>query len=146
MSFGVPAVLDNRHFLSVGMAAPYGLVYCARVFLHVPVQQRDVISFRVFFLDLRLQVFVRLVVFRDDEKPRRVLVEPVHDARTNNAVYRAERRQIVQKRVHESAVFTAARRVHDHTLRLVNDGDVVVFVNYVKGNVFGFQREIFRRW
>ena len=46
MSFGVPAVLDNRHFLSVGMAAPYGLVYCAAVLFHVPVQQRDVISFR----------------------------------------------------------------------------------------------------
>ena len=62
-------------------------------------------------------------VFRDDHEPRRVLVEPVHDAGTRQF---RELRVVGKERVLEGLVRIAGAGMNDESGRLVDDDDVRV--------------------
>ena len=77
-----------------------------------------------------------LVGFCDDEKPRRVLVNAVNDAGADDPVYcgkpsGAMKKQCVDKR----SVGIAVCGVDNHSLRLVDDEQTVVFIYNIKRDV-----------
>ena len=78
------------------------------------------------------------IVFGNDEKAARVLVNAVDDARADGpADARQLPRAVVKQRVDERAVRVAGGRVHDHALRLVDNEQVVVLVHNVQRDVLG---------
>ena len=87
-------------------------------------------------LDLLLQFYMSEVVLRDDQKPARVLVDAVDDARADLAVDAGQTiSAVVQERVDQSPVRVARRRVDDHAFRLVDDQQVIVLIDHTQRNI-----------
>ena len=87
-------------------------------------------------LDLLREQIVGEIVLGDDQKSARILVDPVDDPRTDDAIDRREPPGAVkEQRVHERAVPVARRGMHDHPLGLVDDQQVVILVDDVDGDV-----------
>ena len=143
MRHGAPPLVfaHDRHFHAVGRVPADVRRDRAFVVLEYPLAQGEIFARAGLFRDLFGKGKMRAVVFGDDEKPRRVLVDAVHDARTHDAVDAAQRIQPIQERVNERARKIAAARVHREPLLLIDDGDVRVLVNDVEGNIFGRQIE-----
>ncbi len=74
----------------------------------------------------------------DDKHSRRVLVDSMDDSGASLAPDTGEvAREMMQERIDQRAGRRPWRRVDDHPRRLVDDGDVGVFVDYREGNVLG---------
>ena len=78
---------------------------------------------------------MRRIVLGNDQKPRRVLIDAVHDAGAHFPVDGTERFQAEEQRVDERSVRSARARMDRHAARLVDDGDVAVFIQNVHGEV-----------
>ena len=138
------ARLVDRHFLPLFLASCDRLVHNAFVFLEVAVAKPVVYTARGLFLNLTCKALVRLIVLCHDDKPRRVLVKPMHDAGTYHAVYAAQTVEIVQKRIDERVVFLIrACLMHHHTLRLVDHRHIFVLVHDVKRDILRLDFENF---
>ena len=90
------------------------------------------------------QFAVGHVVLCDDDKPAGFLVEAVNDSRAHLAADLRERREVVQQRIDQGAAIArvvggAGAGVDHHAGGLVDDGEVVVFVEDIEG-------DFFRRW
>ena len=125
----------NGIFFSVGRRTVEKGVYRPFVLFHLAFQKRQVYPARGLFRNLLLQIDVRRVVFGDDEKSRSVLIQTVHDSGTHNAVYSAQTVQSAQKSVYQSVAVRPRRRMYDHTLRLIDYGNILVLVDYFDGRV-----------
>ena len=79
------------------------------------------------------------------QEPGSILINPVNDAGPQLAV---DRRQggVVHQGVNQRVVGVAGGRVHHHPLGLIDDEDVIVFVNNVEGDVFRLQVNFDRRF
>src|SRR6266542_2917590 len=88
--------------------------------------------------ELVTQDLVGLVVLGDDEAAAGLLVEAVHDTRAGHAADATEAAPAVMEQGVDQGVFlVAGGRMHDDAGRLVEDQQVVVFVENVERDVFG---------
>ena len=76
---------------------------------------------------LRRERFVGLTRLGEDEDPRRVLVEAVHDAGPARSPDAGDRRRVSESRRGQCPGGIAGTGMHDHTGRLVDDEDLLVF-------------------
>ena len=82
-------------------------------------QQRDVGLVHGAGAKLIGQRAMRGIVARDNQRPGRAAIEPVHDARTQRAARVGKRAQTMQQRVDQRAVRDSRARVHDHARGLL---------------------------
>ncbi len=75
---------------------------------------------------------MRPVALRDDQDAGGVLVDAVHDPRTQLASDAREVLAVGEQRVDEGAVLVAGSRVHHHAGALVDHDDVWVFVQHLE--------------
>jgi len=87
------------------------------------VHERDVVLHDLARAELLRQTLVRLVRLGGDDQPRRVAVEPVHDARPRVASARGELPEMKSERVGERAPRDSGRGVDDEAGGLVDDDD-----------------------
>src|SRR5687768_7304574 len=80
---------------------------------------------------------MRTIGLCDEEESRRVLVEPVDDARTVLARFGGQRTASALQRIRESTGPVTRRWMHDHARRLVDDHDVVVLVHDAQRDLLG---------
>jgi hypothetical protein len=85
---------------------------------------------------------VRHVILRDYDQSTRLAVKPVHDSRTKLPSNAGEIFVTVQECIYERASGTrmfrrACASVDHHSGWLIDDGEIVVFINDVERNVFG---------
>ena len=85
-------------------------------------------------LQLGDQLRLRLNGLGDHHQTSGVFVQAMHDPRTR---YIDDVRYVVQQGIEQSAVGMPGSRVHHQAGRLVDDQDVIVFVNDVQGDVLG---------
>jgi hypothetical protein len=78
-----------------------------------------------------------LRVLGDDHDARGVLVEPVHDARSQLATHALEIAHVVQQRVDERAALVARARVHHHARSLGHHHEIAIFVEHLEGKRLG---------
>ena len=84
------------------------------------------------------------IVFRDHHKPRRILVQTMDNPRTERTVHgRKIFLEVVQESCGKRSLAHTITRVHHQIARLVDDHDIVIFVNDVQRNIFGFKRRRF---
>ncbi len=83
------------------------------------------------------QRFVRAVVLRRHHQPGRVLVEPVHDARALDAADPGKACPAMgDQRVDQRAGLVACGGMHHEAARLVDDDDVVIFIDDIERDIF----------
>ena len=114
----------------------------ARVFLHPAVDQGNVLLLYFALGKLLSQFAMRLVILGDDNQPASFLVETMDDAGAHLAANTRELREMMQECVNQSAAITgvfgrSGPGMNHHAGRLVDDGEVVVFVDDVEWNLFG---------
>ena len=101
---------------------------------------RPIDALRRLFPNLLGEVDMRPIVLRRHHDARRVLVEPVHDARPYDAVDARQVLAVMEQRIDERAVRCSRRRMDDHAARLVDDDDVRILVEDVQGD--GFRQDL----
>lgn len=79
--------------------------------------------------------------FGSAESARGVLVQAVNDARPQ-VVCNCKVFAVVEKRVDEGAAWMTRGGVRHHAGRLVNDDEVVIFIQYFQGDVFCLERKL----
>ena len=137
MRNGVFAVfLGDRHLFAVGGVPSDRRVDRTGIGLKPAVDDRLVLPRKGMAGNLFGERKVGKIVFRHDQQSARILVDPVHDAGTDHAVDTGQRAlAVIQQRVDQRAVRIARRRVHDHTLRLVDDQQIVILVADIQRNI-----------
>ena len=89
---------------------------------------------------------MRGIVFRDDKKPGCFFIQPMHDA---GALDTADAGKFIaaigKQRIDERAVMIAGAGMHDHAGRLIDDDDVLVFVNNFQINLLRLRYGLDRR-
>ena len=94
--------------------------------------------------ELVRQMPVSSIVFCDHHKSRRILVQTMDNSRTERSVHsRKIFLKVVQKRCGKRSLAHAITRMHHQIARLVDDHDIIIFVNDVQRNIFGFKRRRF---
>ena len=83
---------------------------------------------------------------RDDEEPRGLLIDPVNDTRTRWLPDGREtmRTQMVQESVDEAPFRLPSTRVNDDARRLVDDDELLILIDDLKGDDLRCERS--RRW
>src|SRR5256885_12153685 len=81
------------------------------------------------------------IVFGDDYRAARVFVQPMNDAGPQRVTALRERLAAAEKRVDERAARVPCSGVDRHASGLVNNDEVVVFVEDVERDGFGFSFE-----
>ncbi len=95
--------------------------------------------------ELLRQALVRGVGLGDHEQARRILVQAMHDARPLDAANAGEAFAAMgDQSVDERSRGVAGCRVHDEPGRLIDDDEIVVFVDDVKRQAFAFDSRYFR--
>ena len=100
--------------------------------------ERDVLARERARLHELLQPAVRLGRAGDDEQPRRVAVEPVHDAGPLRLVSTFD--VVGEQPVHERPARVPGRRMHDETRRLVDDEQMLVLVRHDEIHLLRLER------
>ena len=77
------------------------------------------------------------VIFRDHHRATRLLIEPVHDARTLMAADAGKVRAMMKQRVHQSMRLVASAGMNHQPGRLIEHEQVVVFVENPERNFLG---------
>ena len=88
---------------------------------------------------------MRGIVFGYDQEPGGVFIDAVNDAGTDDAVDRAQIFQAKEQRVHERAREVAVPGMHGKALRLIDHGDVVVFIHDIERDILRREVERLRR-
>src|SRR5216683_1451551 len=86
-------------------------------------------------LELRRKVPVAHVVARDGDQAGRAFVEPMHDPRPHRASGHRPAPAASEQRVDQRSGVVAGRGVHDHPGRLVDDGEILVFIKDIERDV-----------
>ena len=74
------AVFIDGHLFTIRLVPRDRLIDNARIFFDVAVEKSEIIPAGRLFFDLRRKRQVRLVVFCDNDQPRRILIQTVDDA------------------------------------------------------------------
>ena len=81
-------------------------------------------------------------VFGDDEYAGGVFVQTVNDARPQLAADGPDGRTVIQQGIDQSAGRVAGGRVNNHPGRLVEDDQVIIFVEYIQGQRLRFHHRV----
>src|SRR5882762_6237982 len=84
---------------------------------------------------------VRGIVFRYQDDARSAFVETMHDARTKGIAALRQRLSAAKQGVHQRSGGIAGACMHGHAGRLVDGQDVLVFVENIERNGFGFSTQ-----
>ena len=86
-------------------------------------------------LELLAQRGVCAVVLGDQDQPRRVLVQTVHNARPHLTADAGEIMHMIQERIDQRPVLVAGCRMHHHAARLVDDHHVRILIQNIQRDV-----------
>ena len=92
---GFSARFRDSHKFPVLIASSDKGFYTPFIFLYYALQKRDVFAAASLFFYLRSKAYVRAVVFCHNQKPGSILVDTVDYPRAQNAVYAAERIEMI---------------------------------------------------
>ncbi len=130
---GTATALDHRHALAVGRMPRKGGVHRESLLRQVAPRDGQVAAADTTLAQRVRQPSVSLVVLGDQQQPRRILVQAVHDPRAQHPADSREVIHLVEQRVYQSTRAVAGRRMHHHPCRLVQDQQVRVLVQDVEG-------------
>ena len=116
------------------------------VFLKVTPRQCPIFAFQVMVKEDLGQTHLRKLILGNHNKARGVLVDTVHQQGLHGrAIWQFLIAKIIIQCIDHRAGIVAESGVYHHAGLLVDDQNIVVFVLYVQGNVFGNNLGIARR-
>ena len=118
----------RRHARAAARIAGNGQSDRAGIARHFSVHEREVYFSDVSRAELFGEIFVRLVIPRDDHRAGRFAIQAMHDARPQRAARSGKISQAVQERVHQRPRRVARAGMDHHPGGLVHDYEIVVDV------------------
>ncbi len=133
------SIRHHRHFFTI-LGVPPNIGFNHAAFgLRATVDQTQVKAARCFGLDLRLQGVVGSIGFRDRDHAAGIFIEAVDNTRTVFAVNLRQLTAVGQQGMHQSASLMASTRMHHHPLRLIDNQQLRIFVENIKGDYLRHQ-------
>ena len=78
------------------------------------------------------------IIFTDDQRACRILINPVYNAWPQNAVDTGKILFTVEHdRINERAAIMSGRRMYDHILWFIYNENIFIFIKDGQGNLFG---------
>jgi hypothetical protein len=84
------------------------------------------------------------VILGDDETTTRLFVETMNDAGTLFPGDSRQRRAVVEQCVYQSVFVMTSARMNDKSRRLIDDDEIVVFEEYLKGDRLWQRLDLFQ--
>src|SRR5882762_5089573 len=131
----------SAHPRAISGVARYGQLDTAAGFLEMAFEERQVGLLHLALPKGFAKFRVRGIVFRYQNDTRRAFVETMHDARTKGIAALRQRLPAAEQRVHQRTAGIAGTCVHGHAGRLVDGQNVVVFIENIERNRFGFSAQ-----
>ena len=136
--------VDCLFFSVVGTSAN-GSVDCAFVISEIPHHNSFIFSSETVLLNLLCKGDVRFVVFCNDKKSACVLVNSVDNARSYDTVdARKTFSAVIHQRIYESACVITRCGMDNHILGLIDNKQVIIFINDIKRNILCNDIKLFR--
>jgi hypothetical protein len=126
------ASAKHCHASAVMRAAPYTSIYLASLLRHPPVNERKVRLEDLPVAKLVRQSLVRQVIFSYDKQAGCLFINSMNDAGANAARRFRERVEVIDESVGKRARFYARARMHDHSRRLIDHDQIIIFVNDIQ--------------
>ena len=128
----------DRHFFAVGLAAAKVCFHKALVLRKAAVDHRLVGALHAVHRHLLGKADVGGVVLCHHQQAAGVLINAVDDAGTHHSADAGKAVfAMVKQGVNKGSVGISRRRMHNHSLRLIDHQKIIVLVNYIKGYVLG---------
>ncbi len=134
----VPGLALNRHARAMNGVAPDGQLDAAGFFLELTLHEGDVDLLHFALAECFAKSRVGAVVFGDENHAGSFLVQAVDDAGTQWISGLRKRLAAPEERVDERAGDYTGAGMHGHAGGFVDGDDVVVFVENLERNRFGF--------
>ena len=96
-------------------------------------------------LELALERANRVIVLGDDHHAGRILIQPVHDTRSQFPADALQVRAVRQNRIDQRPRRIPCSRMHHHPRRFVHDEDVAIFIYDIQWQRFRLDRNRLRR-
>ena len=107
------------------------------IILQVPVDDRVITPGDRMFLQLFCKDPVRLVILADEERSGRIHIDPVHDPGTHDPVDAGQLiPAVIHNRIDKRMLIMSRRRMDNHSLRLIDHKDVIVFIKDIQRDIF----------
>ena len=123
----------DRHLFTRDGVKADRLLDVVTVALGHAVDQCQVFFLHAAVLELKSELVVNALVLGDDQEARRVAVEAVDDAGPVFAGQRGKPIEMKLEGVDQGAAPVSSGRMGDHSGRLVDDGQILVFVDDLDG-------------
>ena len=80
---------------------------------------------------------MRLVILADEERSGRIHIDPVHDPGTHDPVDAGQLiPAVIHNRIDKRMLIMSRRRMDNHSLRLIDHKDVIVFIKDIQRDIF----------
>ena len=90
---------------------------------------------------------MRHIIFAGHQRSRRVHIDPVYDSRPHGAVNAGQfKAAVVHQSIDQRLAIVPGRWMHDHLLRLIDNDDILVFIEDVQRNVLRLDIRLFCLW
>jgi hypothetical protein len=138
------ATLDDCHALPVSRIPRNGFVDGQRLHSQMTAREDGVSPSHAPLSDRFREDSMSPVVLRDEQQPRRLLVQPVHESRPRGRCVggRSDVRGLAsaEQRVNEGAGPVSRCRMHDHAWWLINNEQVVILKDDAEWDALGLNR------
>ena len=137
MRYGRAGILCcDRHTLSVCAVAPYRSIDRSGVSPYAPIDDSFIRAREAVIRQLRGEALMRKVIFCGDYQAGRVHIYTVHDPGAALTAYSGEAVSAVpEQRVDKCAIAVAGGGVYDHASGLVDDYQIIVFIDHIKRDI-----------
>ena len=129
------ALLDHRHLLAVILIAGNLRFNHAAVRLDIATHHGQIGTLRRLRLNLLRQRHMRRIILRANHNAAGVLIQTMHNARTDNTVDARQILAMIQQRIHQRAAVIAGSRMHHHAARLIDNHDVIILIDDIQRNI-----------
>lgn len=138
-----PAVRNDCHLLAVNRMASDIALNCNFVFRQVSVNDRAVSAGDAVYGKLSGKALMSNIIFADDKRSGRILVDPVNDAWPEDTVDPGQTvSAVIQQSIYQSVLIMPRGGMNDHILRLIDDEETIILIENVERDVLGQNRRL----
>ena len=84
------------------------------------------------------KAFMGFVGLSGDHDSRRIFIQSMNDARADDAIDAGQfPLTVVEQGIDQGPVIVSGCRMNDHPARLIDDDDILIFINDIERNIFG---------
>ena len=121
-----------RHLLAILHIPANRCINRTEIMLNHPVHQCIIQAIHRLALQLLRQGCMRKIIFSDNQQPCCILINAMHDSRTQRSIDSGEILAVIQQPVDQCTALIPCSRVYDDVFRLVDDNHILILIPHIQ--------------